>query len=48
MKSFQGEGRVWLEGEAWNAISTQAVEKDQEVVVTNMVGLTLEVEPKNN
>lgn len=45
MKRFQGKGRVWLEGEAWNAISSQAVEKDQEVIVEEMDGLTLIVRP---
>ena len=45
MSSFQGKGRVWLEGEAWNAISSQALEKDQEVIVEKMDGLTLIVRP---
>ncbi len=45
MESFTGEGKVWLEGEAWAAVSKVAIEKDQEVVVTAMDGLTLEVEP---
>ena len=45
MQSFTGEGKVWLEGEAWAAVSKVPVEKDQEVVVRSMAGLTLEVEP---
>ena len=45
MQSFTGEGKVWLEGEAWAAVSKVPVEKDQEVVVRSMDGLTLEVEP---
>ena len=45
MKSFTGEGKVWLEGEAWAAVSKVPVEKDQEVVVRSMDGLTLVVEP---
>jgi len=45
MESFAGEGKVWLEGEAWAAVSKVAIEKDQEVIVTAMDGLTLEVEP---
>jgi membrane-bound serine protease (ClpP class) len=45
MKSFTGQGKVWLEGEAWAAISKVPIEKDQEVVVTAIDGLTLEVEP---
>jgi len=47
MESFTGEGKVWLEGEAWAAVSKVAIEKDQEVIVTAMDGLTLEVEPAN-
>jgi membrane-bound serine protease (ClpP class) len=45
MHAFEGDGKVWLEGEAWAARSTVAVAKNQEVVVTNMEGLTLNVEP---
>jgi membrane-bound serine protease (ClpP class) len=47
MSDFSGDGKIWLEGEAWAARSRKPVAKDQEVVVTNMVGLTLEIEPKN-
>ncbi len=45
MHAFDGDGKVWLEGEAWAARSTVAVAKDQDVIVTNMEGLTLDVEP---
>lgn len=45
MEDFAGEGRVWLEGEAWHAISNVPVRKDQEVVVRRLDGLTLHVEP---
>jgi len=45
MQSFSGEGKVWLEGEAWSAQSRHAVEKDQQVVVRALDGLTLKVEP---
>ena len=45
MASFTGEGRVWLEGEAWAAISQLPIEKDQFVIVRKMDGLTLEIEP---
>jgi len=45
MHAFTGEGKVWLEGEAWAAHSTTPVAKDQEVIVTDMEGLTLDVEP---
>jgi len=45
MHAFDGDGKVWLEGEAWAARSTVPVAKDQDVIVTNMEGLTLDVEP---
>jgi membrane-bound serine protease (ClpP class) len=45
MQDFEGEGKVWLEGEAWRAISNVPVVKDQQVVVREMKGLTLHVEP---
>ena len=48
MSDFSGEGMVWLEGEAWAARTRTPVSKDQEVVVKKMIGLTLEIEPKNN
>lgn len=40
-----GEGKVWLEGEAWAARSSVPIEKDQDVLVTALDGLTLEVKP---
>jgi len=40
-----GEGMVWLEGEAWSARSEAPIEKDQDIIVTAMDGLTLEVKP---
>jgi membrane-bound serine protease (ClpP class) len=45
MESFVGNGKVWLEGEAWSAKSKKPVEKDQKVLVLDLVGLTLKVEP---
>jgi membrane-bound serine protease (ClpP class) len=45
MQAFSGEGKVWLEGEAWTAESNVAIEKDQQVVVRALDGLTLTVEP---
>lgn len=45
MHDFTGEGKIWLEGEAWAAHSKVPVEKDQHVVVVAMDGLLLEVEP---
>ena len=47
MEDFSGDGRVWLEGEAWHAHSPVAVQKDQEVVVRKVEGLLLEVEPSS-
>ena len=48
LEDFSDEGKVWLEGEAWQAHSTVPVAKDQEVVVRTVDGLLLEVEPVNN
>ena len=45
MQAFSGDGKVWLEGEAWSARSSVAIEKDQQVIVRALDGLTLEVEP---
>jgi membrane-bound serine protease (ClpP class) len=45
MEDFTREGKVWLEGEAWHAVSPVPVQKNQEVVVRRMEGLTLHVEP---
>ena len=45
MQDFTGNGKVWLEGEAWAAHSKLAIEKDQYVTVVAMDGLVLEVEP---
>jgi membrane-bound serine protease (ClpP class) len=45
MEDFTGEGKVWLEGEAWAAHSKAPVEKDQHVIVVAMDGLVLEIEP---
>ena len=45
MQGFTDEGMVWLEGEAWTAHSAVAIEKDQQVIVVAMDGLTLTVTP---
>ena len=45
MDSFDGHGKVWLEGESWQAVSTVPITKDQEVRVTRLDGLVLTVEP---
>ena len=45
MEDFEGDGKIWLEGEAWAAYSQVPITKDQEVIVTEMRGLTLHVRP---
>jgi membrane-bound serine protease (ClpP class) len=45
MQDFDGAGRVWLEGEAWAARSTGPVRRGQPVLVRDLDGLTLDVEP---
>jgi len=45
IESFVGEGKVWIEGESWSAISKLPVEKDQVVLVQDLDGLTVTVEP---
>ena len=47
MNAFSKSGKVWIEGEAWQAESPVPVDKDQEVVVTAMDGLVLTVKPKS-
>ncbi len=44
---FEHEGRVHIHSENWNAVSSIPLNKGQQVVVTNMKGLVLEVEPVN-
>jgi membrane-bound serine protease (ClpP class) len=39
-------GRVYIEGELWNAVSEVAVEKNQPVEIVTVEGLTLRVKPK--
>ena len=41
-------GRVFIEGESWNAVSDTAVDADQPVEVVAIEGLTLKVKPKTN
>ena len=48
MEDFSDDGKVWLDGEAWQAHSPVPVTKDQHVVVRTIDGLVLEVEPVNN
>ena len=41
-------GKVFIEGELWNAVSEIPVETGQNVEVTGLEGLTLKVKPKTN
>jgi membrane-bound serine protease (ClpP class) len=45
LEDFTGTGKVWLEGEAWQARSATSISKNQDVVVRAMDGLVLVVEP---
>ncbi len=45
LADFTGSGKVWLEGEAWQARSAVPIRKNQEVVVRTLDGLVLDVEP---
>jgi membrane-bound serine protease (ClpP class) len=45
LEDFSDAGKVWLEGEAWQAHSNVPVSKNQKVVVKTMDGLVLVVEP---
>ncbi|MEX0977010.1 MAG: nodulation protein NfeD [Woeseia sp.] len=45
MQNFTGPGRVWLEGEAWQAFSDAPVVKGQSVLVRDLDGLIIIVEP---
>jgi membrane-bound serine protease (ClpP class) len=45
IEDFSGDGKVWLEGEAWSARSRVPIAKNQAVIVSKMDGLVLEVEP---
>ena len=40
-------GRVFIEGETWNAVSDTPVQSGQSVEVVGIEGLTLKVKPKN-
>ena len=41
-------GRVFMEGETWNAVSTTPIEAGQPVEISGIEGLTLQVKPKTN
>jgi len=40
-------GKVFIEGETWNARSESRVDKDQPIEIVGIHGLTLDVKPKN-
>jgi len=42
-EDFTSAGKVWLEGETWHARSQEPVTKDEQLIVTRLDGLTLEV-----
>jgi membrane-bound serine protease (ClpP class) len=39
-------GRIFVEGEYWNAVSDRPIEKDEVVEIAAVQGLTLKVNPK--
>ena len=41
-------GKVFIEGELWNAVSESPIEEGQYVEITGLDGLTLKVKPKTN
>ena len=42
------DGKVFVEGEYWNAVSDASIEQNQDVEIVGMHGLTLHVKPKNS
>ena len=41
-------GKVWVEGEYWNAVSDVRIERDQPAEIVAVDGLTLKVKPKSS
>ncbi len=41
-------GKVFVEGEYWNAVSDVSINQDQDVEIIGVQGLTLKVKPKNS
>ena len=41
-------GRIFVEGEYWNAVSDTPIEKDEVVKITAVQGLTLKVKTKGD
>ncbi|MFC1747199.1 nodulation protein NfeD [Pseudomonadota bacterium] len=48
MDDFDEKGRVNIHSESWNALCHTPLRKGQQVIVTGIDGLTLEVEPLND
>jgi membrane-bound serine protease (ClpP class) len=46
MEDFEGRGRVYVHGEAWNAESSVPVRRGQRIRVTGREGLILKIEPE--
>jgi len=44
MEDFTGEGRIWIRGESWKALSPTSIKKGQKVRVISQKGLRLNVE----
>ena len=44
MADFTGEGRIWVQGESWRAISSSPVKKGQKVEVVSQDGLLLNIQ----
>ena len=42
------KGKVFVHGEYWNAISDEKINKDEDIVVENVKGLTVKVKKKSN
>ena len=41
------QGKVFVEGETWNAVSEMPIDQNQSVEIVSIEGLTLTVKPKN-
>ncbi|HET7312872.1 nodulation protein NfeD [Salinisphaera sp.] len=46
LTDFERDGRVWLHGESWRAVSDTPVARDQSLIVTGVDGLTVSVRPR--
>jgi membrane-bound serine protease (ClpP class) len=45
LTDFERQGDVFVHSERWNAVSTSPLQAGQEIVVTGIEGLTLQVRP---